>query len=110
MFISYEVTKTIHGKEKADQALNLATNMFANNNFDNAPEFKLSNNLSILDILVESKLCSSKGEARRMVEQGGISVNDNKVTTITFTISESDFKDGYAILKKGKKQFIKLVK
>lgn len=108
--MAYEVTKTVHGKEKADEALNLATNMFANNNFDNAPEFKLSQNLGILDILVESKLCSSKGEARRMVEQGGISINDNKITQITYAISDGDLTDGFAILKKGKKQFIKLVK
>lgn len=107
--MAYEVTKTIHGKEKADEALNLATNMFGNNNFDNAPEFKISS-LGILDVLVESKLCSSKGEARRMIEQGGISLNENKVSEISYALSETDFAEGYAILKKGKKQFIKLVK
>lgn len=108
--MAYEVTKVIHGKEAADNALNLATNMFANNNFDNAPEFKVSENLGILDVLVETKLCASKGEARRMVEQGGISVNDTKISDIKYFLQGSDFADGYAILKKGKKQFIKLVK
>lgn len=107
--MAYEVTKTIHGEEKAKQALELAMNMFNNNNFDNAPEFKATS-LNILDILTETKLCSSKGEARRMVEQGGISVNDTKVTNINFNLSDNSFEKGFAILKKGKKQFIKIVK
>ncbi len=108
--MAYEITKVIHGKEDADKALELATNMFSNNNYDNAPECKVEQGISILDALVETKLCASKGEARRMVEQGGISLNDEKVTAITKTLTSEDFADGYAILKKGKKQIIKLVK
>lgn len=108
--MAYEITKVIHGKEDADKALELATNMFSNNNYDNAPECKVEQGISILDALVETKLCASKGEARRMVEQGGISLNDQKVTAITKTLNDEDFTDGYAILKKGKKQIIKLVK
>ena len=108
--MAYEITKVIHGKEDADKALELATNMFANNNYDNAPECKVALDTSILDALVETKLCVSKGEARRMVEQGGISLNDQKITAITKTLTSEDFADGYAILKKGKKQIIKLVK
>ncbi len=107
--MAYEVTKTIHGKEKADKALELANNMFANNNYDNAPEEKIEIGLSILDVLVKTKLCASKGEARRMVEQGGISLNDQKITSISKIMSAEDFVDGFAILKKGKKQIIKLV-
>lgn len=107
--MAYEVTKVIHGKESADNALNLATNMFTNNNFDNAPECKVAQNIGILDALIQSKLCASKGEARRIVEQGGISVNDNKISNIQYSLSSTDFKQGYAILKKGKKQFIKLI-
>lgn len=108
--MAYEITKVIHGKEDADKALELATNMFSNNNYDNAPECKVELGVSILDALVETKLCASKGEARRMVEQGGISLNDQKVTAITKILTDEDFADGYAILKKGKKQIIKLVK
>lgn len=108
--MAYEITKVIHGKEDADKALELATNMFSNNNYDNAPECKVELGVSILDALVETKLCASKGEARRMVEQGGISLNDQKVTAITKILTGEDFADGYAILKKGKKQIIKLVK
>ena len=108
--MAYEVTKTIHGEEKAKEAFDLATNMFANNNFDNAPECKVQENISILDALTITGLCSSKGEARRMIEQGGISLNDCKITTISYTLTNSDFSKGYAILKKGKKQFIKIVK
>ncbi len=107
--MAYEVTKVIHGKEEADKALELAQSMFTNNNFDNAPEHK-AQSLNILDLLVETKLCASKGEARRMVEQGGISINDQKISEISYALSDGDFASGYAILKKGKKQFIKILK
>lgn len=107
--MAYEITKVIHGEEEANKALELATNMFSNSNFDNAPEEKVALGTQILDVLVSTKLCASKGEARRMVEQGGISLNDQKVTNISKCLEDADFKDGYAILKKGKKQFIKLV-
>lgn len=108
--MAYEVTKVIHGKEKADEALNMANNMFNNNNFDDAPEFNLNGEVQILNILVNSGLCSSKGEARRFVEQGGISINGEKVNSISYQLSEDCFADGFAILKKGKKQFLKLLK
>ena len=109
--MAYEITKRIHGKEEADNALNLATNMFANNNFNDAPTHKLTgSSLQITDILVETKLCASKGEARRMIEQGGITVNDEKITNFTQTLTDADFSQGFAIVKKGKKQIIKVEK
>ena len=63
----------------------------------------------ILDLLVSAKLCASKGEGRRLVTQGGVSVNDVKVTDPTTKIKASDYEEGYAIVKKGKKVFTKLV-
>lgn len=107
--MAYEITKRIHGKEEADNALNLATNMFSNNNYDDAPSYVLKDNiLTIADILVETKLCASKGEARRMIDQGGITLNDVKVTDIKLTLNNDAFTKGFAILKKGKKQIIKI--
>lgn len=107
--MAYEITKRVHGKEKADEALNMADNLFKNNSFDDAPEFKVDLNMSICDILVGCGLCTSKGEARRLIMQGGISLNDNKLQDIGYTLSPIDFNGDYAIIKKGKKQFIKLV-
>ena len=108
--MAYEITKRIHGEQDANDALTKATNMFANNNYDQAPEYKLENHeQTVCDILVACKLCASKGEARRMVEQGAISVNGNKVTDFMQKLNNEDFNDGFALLKKGKKQFFKIV-
>ncbi len=67
-------------------------------------------NISILDALLLAGLVPSKGQARTLINQGGISLNDEKVTDVNLMLSDDDFKDGYAILKKGKKVFHKLEK
>ena len=61
-----------------------------------------------MDSIILTGIAPSKGQARTLISQGGISLNDNKITDINYTLSESDFSDGYAILKKGKKVFYKL--
>jgi len=106
--MAFEITKRIHGEQDALDALNKATNMFANNNFDDIASFKVEKTSTICDILVLTKLCNSKGEARRMVDQGGISINNNKISDPFYILAESDLTDGYAIIKKGKKQFVKV--
>ena len=109
--MAYEITKRIHGKEDADMALEMSENLFKNKNFDDAPEFKISEQcFGICDVLVACNFCSSKGEARRLIAQGGISVNDNKLTDANYCLSNNDFENGFALIKKGKKQFIKIVK
>lgn len=55
-------------------------------------------------------MAPSKGQAKTLIAQGGITLNDNKIEDISYKLSDSDFKDGYAILKKGKKVFHKLEK
>lgn len=62
----------------------------------------------ILDILAENKIVPSKKEARRLIEQGGLSINGEKVTEVTRVISEEDFKDGAALVKRGKKNYNKI--
>ena len=69
----------------------------------------IDGNISILDLLVKSKLCPSKGEARRLVIQGGVSVNDEKIETPTKTLTKNDFTDNFIVIKKGKKVFHKIV-
>ena len=75
------------------------------------PSTKLENiDISIVDAIVLSGIAPSKGQARTLIAQGGISLNDEKVTDVSYKLSENDFNDGYAILKKGKKIYHKLEK
>ncbi len=75
------------------------------------PSTKLENiNLSILDALVQTQIVSSKGQAKTLITQGGISLNDEKIADINYNLSDKDFENGYAILKKGKKVYHKLEK
>ena len=67
-----------------------------------------SSTISILDAIIVTGIAPSKGQARTLINQGGISLNDEKVIDVNYVLSDSDFKDGYAILKKGKKVFHKL--
>lgn len=110
--LAYEITKLVHGEEEAKKAEEASNALFSGSgNLDNMPSTKIeSTNISILDALLLSGLAPSKGQARTLINQGGISLNDSKVTDVTFMLSDNDFKDGYAILKKGKKVFHKLEK
>ena len=111
---AFEITKLIHGEEEAIKAKESAEALFENQkNSNNMPEFNISNELlsnneiPIIDILVNSKLAPSKGQAKILIEQGGISINDEKITDTKYIINKNDF-DGFFILKKGKKTFIKI--
>ena len=107
--LAYEITKLVHGEEEAKKAEEASNALFSGSgNLDNMPSTKIeSTNISILDALLLSGLAPSKGQARTLINQGGISLNDSKVTDVTLMLSDNDFKDGYAILKKGKKVFHK---
>lgn len=107
---AFEITKLIHGEEEAVKARDAAEALFGGNkDTENMPTTKLSSaDMSILDVLVETGLTSSKGQAKDLVKQGGVTLNDEKVTDIGYTLSSKDFEKGYAILQKGKKNFHKL--
>lgn len=109
---AYEITKIVHGKEEADKAKEATEALFGNGgNTDNMPTTQTTKSEfsgSIVDALVITNLAPSKGQARTLITQGGISVNDNKITDINYVISDSDITDGYVIIKKGKKVFHKL--
>ena len=64
--------------------------------------------LPIVDSLILSNIAPSKGQARTLIEQGGISIDDKKITDVKYIIDSSDFDKGYVVIKKGKKVFIKL--
>lgn len=108
--LAYEITKLIHGEKAAKEAEETSNALFnGKGNLENMPSVKLNDvNTSILDVLILANLAPSKGQARTLINQGGVSLNDNKVTDINYMLSKDDFKAGYAILKKGKKVFYKL--
>ena len=110
--LAFEVTKLVHGEEEAIKAMNTAKDLFSGNGIsDNMPTFKLDKNdleINILDLLVLTNIASSKSEAKRLVEQNGISINQMKENDINRLIKVSDFKDGFIIVQKGKKLFLKV--
>ena len=107
---AFEITKLIHGEEAAKNAEEAANALFGGNkNTDNMPTTKIeSANMSILDVLVLTGITTSKGKAKDLINQGGVSLNDEKITEITYMLSEKDFTEGYAIIQKGKKVFHKI--
>ncbi|MCI9017173.1 MAG: tyrosine--tRNA ligase [Clostridia bacterium] len=108
---AFEITKLIHGEEEARKAANASQALFGGSgNLESMPTTKISDfNLSIVDALILAKIAPSKGQARTLISQGGISLNDKKIDNINYMLSQNDFSAGYAIIKKGKKIFHKLV-
>lgn len=118
--LAFEVTAAIHGKDEATKAQNAAKAIFSSaQNADNMPSTCISadtfsdGQISIIELLTLSKLVSSNGEARRLIEQGGVSVllqgENKKISNISKTLAPSDFAEGFVIIKKGKKVFHKIV-
>lgn len=112
---AFEITKLIHGEEEALKAKESSEALFEKDkNSANMPTFDASSlfanndNTTLIDILVESKTVSSKSQARTLIEQGGISINDEKITDTKYILKKSEFEDNFFILKKGKKTFIKI--
>ncbi len=114
--LAYELTNLVHGKEEADKALSAARALFAaGGNSENMPTTQLASDdfaddaISVLDLLTKTGLAPSKGEARRLVMQGGITIDGEKVADIAATVKRDDFKDGELIIRKGKKVYHKVV-
>ncbi len=106
--LAYELTKLVHGEDEANKTLEAARSVFGGSGSnENMPTFEFETDfVNVIDAMLAAKLAPSRGEARRLIQQGGVSVNDEKVTDANMDI---DLFDG-AILKKGKKQIVKLVK
>ena len=113
--LAYEITKMVHGEDEAKKAQSAAEALFGGGADDsNMPSTevekeKIEAGMGILDLLVLAKLVPSKGEGRRLVTQGGISIDSSKVTDAAFTVGLDLFKDGQIIIKKGKKVFHKII-
>ena len=111
--LAYELTKTVHGEEEAAKAQSAAKSLFTAGG-DDAPEAPVSREnltdgvMDILAVLVKAELCPSRSEARRAVEQGGVTVDGEKVTDIRKTFTEEELTKGM-LVKRGKKNFKKVV-
>ena len=108
---AYEITKLIHGEEEAKKAEEASNALFeGQGSIENMPSAEIDNNISILDAIITVGFVPSKGQARQLINQGGITLNNEKVSDTNYILSDSDFAEGYAILKKGKKSYYKLIK
>lgn len=108
---AYEITKLIHGEEEAKKAEEASNALFeGQGSLDNMPTATVAENISILEAIIQVGFAPSKGQARQLITQGGISLNDTKISDTNYILSDIDFKDGFAILKKGKKSYYKLQK
>ena len=112
--LAYELTKLVHGEDDANQAKEAARSLFGAGNGDSAPTVELTSEdltdgtLELLTALVKAEMTASRSEARRAVEQGGVTVDGEKITDIKAVLTEEQLKAG-VLLKKGKKSFKKLV-
>ena len=110
--MAFEVTKLVHGEEEALKAKETAQNLFENKESADMPSVEarsdLLGNITILDLL-NIGFNLSKSEGRRLIEQNGISLNNEKVTDPNKIIFSEDLKENYVIIQKGKKTFIKVV-
>ena len=108
---AFEITKLVHGEEEAKKAEEASNALFAGQgSLDNMPTCELEDrNISLLDAIVLAQVAPSKGQARTLIGQNAISLNDEKITDVNYVLSDKDFAEGYAILKKGKKVFFKLI-
>ncbi len=112
--LAYELTQMVHGKEEADKAREASKALFSGEgSLENMPKVKLSDDkfngeeIDILGLLVAAELATSRNEARRAVQQGGVSVNGDRITDEKVTFKKSDFSEDF-VLKKGKKKFCKV--
>ncbi len=114
--LAFELTQMVHGTEEARKAQEAARALFGSGaNSENMPTTEITaadltdGAINILDLMQKADLIASKGEGRRLVQQGGVSVDDVKVTDIAKTCTAADFEKGHVIIKKGKKVFHKVV-
>ena len=116
--LAYELTKMVHGEEEAEKAKAGAKALFAQGgvNTEHMPTTTLTaedftdGKITLIDMMLKSSLCATKSEARRLIQQGGVFVGDNKITSVDHAVEESDFAGDGVIVKKGKKTFHKFVK
>ncbi|MCL2373535.1 MAG: tyrosine--tRNA ligase [Defluviitaleaceae bacterium] len=106
--LAFEITKIVHGQEEAEKAQAAAHALFAKGSemdLESMPQTEVPAGLSIIELLETMKLIPSRGEGRRLIAQGGVSINGEKITAHDHIIEAADFKDGFVLVQKGKKIF-----
>ncbi|HEY5525542.1 MAG TPA: tyrosine--tRNA ligase [Clostridium sp.] len=110
--LAYEVTKLVHGEEEAKKATEAAEALFSGGaDMSNVPTVVITEDkigTELLEVLAENKIVPSKAEGRRLIQQGGLSINGEKITDVKRSIIKDDFKDGSALIKRGKKNYHKI--
>ncbi|MCR5824050.1 MAG: tyrosine--tRNA ligase [Lachnospiraceae bacterium] len=114
--LGFELTKMVHGEEEAKKALDASKALFAGGGDDsNMPSCEISDedlvdgSIDIISLLMKAGFVSSRGDGRRNVEQGGVSVNDDKITDFKKTYTKAELAGDGIILKKGKKNFCRMI-
>jgi len=113
--LAYEVTKLVHGEEEAIKAQQAAEALFGGTGTaQNIPTTEitgkeLGDGINVLDLLIQTNLIPSKGEVRRLITQGGLYINDERVEAVDLIIKPEDFKENELIIRKGKKTYHKVI-
>ena len=106
---AFEITKLVHGEEEAKKAEDAANALFSGSgSMENIPSVQADDNIGILDAIILAGFAPSKGQARTLIDQGGITINDEKVTEQNLILSSNNFEKDI-ILKKGKKSYCKII-
>ncbi len=111
-FLAYEITELVHGKEEADKAKAASEAAFGGGANANMPSAEIASadvgSVTVLDYIANAKLTPSKGEGRRLIQQGGLYLNDVRVEDVDRVFGADDFKDGTAVLRLGKKKYFRI--
>lgn len=111
--LAYEVTKLVHGEDEANKAQSAAEALFGGGgDLSNVPTIEITKEdleKPLLDLLVAGDVFPSKSEGRRNIEQGGLTVNEDKITDTQYRLKEEDFKENYLLVKKGKKKIYRIL-
>ena len=113
--MAYEITKLVHGEDEANLAVETAMHLFqGKGSSDNMPQIEVDNlvfkeTITIVDLLVNTNFIASKSEAKRLITQGGIMLNNKRIEDINQVIGQGDLLEGSILLKKGKKTYLKIV-
>ena len=113
--LAYELTKLVHGEEEAEKAQSAARALFVSGGDSEhmptaalAAEAVTENGVNAIDLLLATGLVASRGEARRVIEQGGLTVDDERIGDGRAMIAKAAFDNGYVVVRKGKKSFCKV--
>jgi len=113
--LAYEITKIVHGEEEAIKAREASRALFGNGAKSEDipttayPASRFAEGIDIITMMCDAKLASSRSDARRTIQQGGVTVNNRKVENFDLILTDKDFEDGAILIKKGKKSYHRFI-